>query len=103
MAVKPAITIDAVDNTGSLDLFINEVFVTNYAFESNQITLSERENVDILTIANFQENILNINTFISLIYKILTVNNVARSRFEEEMKKNIKQIRNKISIRKFID
>lgn len=89
MAINPKYVINAVDNTGTLDLYNNGVFVTRYSFSDNNVQLAERVNTDVLTVAQLRENTISISDWIVLIMKYLSVTNTELSLFTEENKKKI--------------
>lgn len=98
MADNVKYVLNTVDNTASLDLFVNGSFETSYVFHDFDVTLSERENEAILTLENLKNNLRQINVWIVAIGNNMAITNQNLSLFSCELKKTDDKVMTKFFI-----
>lgn len=79
--------IDVANMSAEISIFVIDQFVTSYTFSNNEVTLSERPNIDVVTIPNLKNNIEQILKWIKLIIENLNPVTGNLSRFENDLKK----------------
>lgn len=84
---NPKFTIDAENQTAHLDLFVGGVFITSYAYANGVITLSERENIDVVPFVTLKENVSYIKFFIGSIVQQLSPQDFVSVIFKEEIER----------------
>lgn len=99
MSIQPKYTINTLDNTATIDIYVLGVLATTYSYASDEVTLEERPNIDTLSIADLAINVEGINTWIGLINKYLINISGVVSRFDEEQKKTNTTIHGKMEIK----
>lgn len=92
MAIEPEYTINTIDNTATLNIFVDAVFITQYTFQNSLVTLGERISPVAVSLQELSRNLQIINVWIGLINKYLKVVPQSNSFFEEEIDKTAVEV-----------
>ena len=67
MHVPFVYNINTENATASLNVYVNGQTVSTYSLSNGQVTMSARNQIDVVTIQDLRENVININKWLSIL------------------------------------
>jgi len=93
MSVNPIFDFNTLTQTSTLQLYVDNILVTEYDYNAGTVTLEERLNVDILTLPQLRENLDNIIKWYNFLTQILNTSNPVLDKFNDDIKKKNNQVK----------